>query len=58
MHVHVAGPHGQCKYWLEPKVSLANHRGLTAKEVLDIERVVKENADDFRQAWKEFFEKS
>ena len=29
MHVHVGSPDGEAKFWLEPRLSLATHTGLS-----------------------------
>ena len=29
MHIHVAHPHGEAKFWLQPDITLANHIGLS-----------------------------
>ena len=33
IHVHVAHPDGEAKFWLTPAVSLANHTGLSVKQL-------------------------
>jgi Domain of unknown function (DUF4160) len=33
MHVHVAHPDGEAKFWLLPEVRLANHTGLTVRQL-------------------------
>jgi hypothetical protein len=53
MHVHVQGPDGEAKFWLEPKVALAKAEGLKAKALKDIERQVLANAEILKKAWKE-----
>ncbi len=40
MHIHVAHPHGEAKFWLQPSLTLANHTGLSKQELADAERVV------------------
>ena len=34
MHVHVASPNGQAKFWIEPIVALAEHKGKLSKKDL------------------------
>jgi len=29
MHIHVAHPHGEAKFWLQPDITLADHIGLS-----------------------------
>ena len=35
MHVHVAHPDGEAKFWLLPEVRLANHTGLSGRKLLE-----------------------
>jgi hypothetical protein len=55
VHIHVARPGGDAKFWLEPDVSLAGNHGLTAREL----RLARETATLCRQelidAWNAFF---
>ena len=55
MHVHVSGADGEAKFWLEPTISLATQAGLRASAVIELQTVVEENADAFRDAWREHF---
>ena len=40
MHIHVAHPHGEAKFWLQPSLTLANHTGLSKQELAYAERIV------------------
>ena len=40
MHIHVAHPDGEAKFWLEPAISLASHTGLSSKELSDAEEII------------------
>ena len=40
IHVHVAHPDGEAKFWLEPGVALATNTGLSEGELAEAERVV------------------
>jgi hypothetical protein len=55
MHVHVRGPDGEAKFWLEPEVALAHHHGLSFKELKEIQRVVEEHSGEITKAWKKHF---
>lgn len=55
MHVHVAHPDGEAKFWLEPTVVLANHTGLSARELTDAERVVTRHMKEITDAWNKYF---
>ena len=55
MHVHVACPDGESKFWLEPLVALAQNYGLSAKQVKDILAVIEEKKNEITSAWQEHF---
>ncbi len=40
IHVHVAHPDGEAKFWLTPQVSLATHMGLTERQRREAQAVV------------------
>jgi hypothetical protein len=55
MHVHVSGPQGEAKFWLEPIVELARNYGLSAGDLSRAEKLVKEHEDDIHSAWHKHF---
>jgi len=55
MHVHVAHPDGEAKFWLEPSVALANHTNLSAHELAEAERVVLRHMGEITDAWNKHF---
>lgn len=55
MHVHVQGQNGEAKFWLEPEVELAQHTGLTNREIGEALRLVQEHRNDIRSAWLKHF---
>ncbi|MGZ8195672.1 MAG: DUF4160 domain-containing protein [Methylosarcina sp.] len=50
MHVHVQGQNGEAKYWLEPKIELAQSVGLSRREINEALRLVQEHEYDIRNA--------
>ena len=52
MLVHVSGPGGETKFWLEPQVALAQAEGLDKKSVNELQKQVVEHAEDLEKAWK------
>ena len=54
-HVHVTCADGEAKFWITPKVALAVNKGLTKKQVNELERIVKERRDEIHKAWQEHF---
>ena len=55
MHVHVHAPSGEAKFWLEPKVELAQNHGLSIRQVNAALRVLLEHENEIRKAWKTHF---
>ena len=48
MHIHVVQAENEAKYWLEPDIELADNFGFSSKELSFIEKILKENGDDFK----------
>ena len=55
IHVHVQGQDGEAKFWLEPTIELAQHVGLTQREINEALRLVQEHQHDIRSAWHKHF---
>lgn len=55
MHVHVQGQNGEAKFWLEPTVELAQHAGLSRREINEALYLVQEHENDIRSAWRKHF---
>lgn len=55
MHVHVHATSGEAKYWLEPKIELAENHGLSMRQVNAAIRMIQEHEDEIRKAWKTHF---
>ena len=52
MHVHVnGGGRGGAKLWLVPEVSVAAHRGYTARELARIQSIVLEHREILTERW-------
>ncbi len=43
MHVHVAHPHGEAKFWLQPHIALAHHLGLSERELTEALHIITRN---------------
>ncbi len=39
-HIHVRTPDGECKFWLEPDILLANNKGVRPHDLREIEGLV------------------
>lgn len=55
MHVHVSGPDGEAKFWLEPILALATHTGLGARELSRMQRQVEKHHGEIVRAWRAHF---
>ena len=55
MHVHVYCERGEAKFWLDPKVELAQNFGLVARQIRVAKDLIEEHDDEIRNAWKKHF---
>jgi len=55
LHVHVQAGAGEAKFWLEPRVALAQNRGMTPAQLRAARALVEEHADEIREAWLQHF---
>ena len=53
MHVHVKGPDGDAKFWLEPEIELEMQHGLAGHRVNEIRKIIQEHRDELTNAWRE-----
>ena len=51
IHVHVAHPDGEAKFWLTPQVAVANHTGLSAKQLREAQSVAEKHIEEIQSAW-------
>ena len=45
---------GSLLFWVEP-VALARNLGFRPRELAELERIVQDNREAFREAWREYF---
>ena len=55
IHVHVSHPDGEAKFWLTPVIALADHTGLSAKQLRDAQSVVEVHLEEVTNAWNHHF---
>jgi len=55
MHIHVASPDGEAKFWMEPTIEVAGNHGIRAHELSDIAKIIEERADEIAAAWRKHF---
>jgi Domain of unknown function (DUF4160) len=56
IHVHVAHPDGEAKFWLTPSVQLAVNVGLSGTQVRQAQAVVEAHRQEIEDAWSRHFE--
>jgi hypothetical protein len=52
---HVEHPGGQAKFWLEPRVALAQNYGLGHRQISTAFSLIMEHENEIRAAWQEHF---
>ena len=55
LHVHVSHADGEAKFWLEPKIELAQNYRLNDRQIQAAEALVRKNEHDIRAAWHKHF---
>ncbi len=51
-HIHVVSPEGEAKFWIEPTVALSNYKGLTARQLRNLQNIVEEHKNEIKKAWQ------
>ena len=54
-HVHVFHRTGEAKFWLAPRLELAQNFGLADQRVATALGILKDHEDEIRAAWKAHF---
>lgn len=54
-HVHIISMSGEAKYWLTPAIELARNENLTGTQLKEVENIIEENYDEFKNAWEKHF---
>jgi len=55
VHVHVAHPDGEAKFWLDPSVELAASTGLSSGQIRGAQQIVERHIAEVRHAWTRHF---
>jgi hypothetical protein len=50
IHIHVASPEGEAKFWITPKVSLVRNYGFSQNQITELKKVIEEHKDDIKSA--------
>jgi len=57
IHIHVECEDGEAKFWIEPVVSLAVYYKLNAKDIAEIQKIIKGHRDEIIKEWEKHFRK-
>ena len=57
MHIHVLKAECEAKFWLEPRIELANNYGFNVKELRKISQMVEKYGNDFKQQFTAYIGK-
>jgi hypothetical protein len=55
IHVHVAHPDGEAKFWLTPSIQLAVNVGLTRVQLRQAQELVEKHIQEITDAWHRHF---
>ncbi len=55
MHVHVQHAEGEAKFWMQPRIEVAENYGLSARRLASARQLVEEHEDEIRSAWQAHF---
>jgi Domain of unknown function (DUF4160) len=55
VHIHVSRAGAKGKFWLYPDVQMDYNRGHNAREIKQIEAVIRERRDEIEDKWNDFF---
>ena len=55
IHVHVAHPDGEAKFWLTPTVAMANYTGLSTSQRREAQALVEAHLEEIQNAWNRHF---
>jgi hypothetical protein len=55
-HIHVSSADGECKFWLVV-VELAGNQGIRARDLREVEQLVRDNHEQLMRSWHAFQER-
>ena len=55
LHIHIHGESGEAKFWIEPRIELAQNYGLSENDLGRVRKLIREHEDDIRSAWRRHF---
>jgi hypothetical protein len=54
-HIHVICASGEAKYWLLPEIELTKSQNLNRVQLKEIESIIEDHYDEFKNAWEKYF---
>jgi hypothetical protein len=57
-HIHTIKDGKRCKFWLEPKIEIAENIGFKNFELNEILKIIIKNETEFNKIWDEYFSES
>jgi hypothetical protein len=55
MHVHVQCMDGEAKFWLEPRIEVAQNAGMSKRQLRAAQALIESHAHEIRRAWQQRF---
>jgi len=55
IHVHVYSSDGEAKFWLEPKIELAEYTGFNNVQIAEIDKIITNHFNEIKHAWHKYF---
>lgn len=55
IHIHVAHPDGEAKFWLTPEVAVATATGLSQQQLREVKGIVETHIEEIQNAWNHPF---
>jgi len=55
LHVHVTCAEGEAKFWIEPRIELAQNHRLDERQLAVIEDLIRAHEKQIRAAWQAHF---
>ena len=55
IHVHVAHPDGEAKFWLTPEIAVATATGLSPRQLREAQAIVEAHIQEIQDAWHHHF---
>ena len=54
-HVHVYCGSGEAKFWIDPRIELAQNYGLAEREIREAQNIIEAHEQEIRNAWNTHF---